>query len=95
MLVMPFSTDQFDGAAAVDRHLAGVALDPNGSTKPLIAGSIRGLLESPPAALLHIAADLQAQPGPEVAYAALTCRQRLRTRIGTSTTPLPAPSPAA
>jgi MGT family glycosyltransferase len=95
MLVMPFSTDQFDGAAAVERHLAGVALDPNGSTKPLIAGSIRGLLESPPAAPSHIAAGLQVQPGPEVAYAALTGSQRQGSTIVTSTTPVPAPSPAA
>lgn len=95
MLVMPFSTDQFDGAAAVERHLAGVALDPNGSSRPLIAGSIHRLLESPPAAPLQIAAGVQAQPGPEVAYAALTGSQLQGSTRVTSTTPVPAPSPAA
>jgi MGT family glycosyltransferase len=95
MLVMPFSTDQFDGAAAVERHLAGVALDANGSSPSIIAGSIRGLLGAPPAAPRHIAAGLQAQPGPEVAYAALTGSQRQGSTIVTSTTPVPAPSPAA
>ena len=71
LLVMPFSSDQFDGAAAIERHLAGVALDPNRASRPLIAGSIRGLLKSPPTTPGRIAERLQALPGPEAAYAAL------------------------
>ena len=72
LLVMPFSTDQFDGAAAIERHLAGVALDPNRASRPLIAGSVRGLLQSPPTTPRRIAERLQALPGPEIAYAALS-----------------------
>jgi zeaxanthin glucosyltransferase len=76
LLVMPFATDQFDGAAAVERHLAGIALDPNASSGPLIAGAVRPLLGSPPATPLRIAARLQHEPGPEVAYAAMARLER-------------------
>jgi UDP:flavonoid glycosyltransferase YjiC (YdhE family) len=72
LLVMPFSSDQFDGAAAIERHLAGVALDPNRASRPLIAGSVRGLLQSPPTTPGRIAERLQVLRGPEIAYAALT-----------------------
>jgi UDP:flavonoid glycosyltransferase YjiC (YdhE family) len=72
MVVLPFSTDQFDGAAAVERHLAGVGLDPNRVTRALIAGSVRGLLERPPEAPARISAGLQELPGPERAYRAMT-----------------------
>ena len=68
---MPFSTDQFDGAAAVERGLAGVALDPNHASRPLIAGTVRGLLRNPPAAPARIGERLRRDPGPEVAYAAM------------------------
>jgi zeaxanthin glucosyltransferase len=72
LLAMPFSSDQFDGAAAIERHLAGLALDPNRASRPLIAGSIRGLLQSPPTTPSCIAARLRALPGPEIAFAALS-----------------------
>ncbi len=72
LLVMPFSSDQFDGAAAIERHLAGVALDPNRASRPLIAGSIRGLLQSPPRTPGRISELLQARTGPEIAYATLS-----------------------
>jgi UDP:flavonoid glycosyltransferase YjiC (YdhE family) len=71
MMVMPFSTDLFDGAAAVERALAGVALDPNRAPRSLIAGSIRGLLRNPPDAPAAIGTRLRREPGPEVAYAAM------------------------
>jgi zeaxanthin glucosyltransferase len=77
MLVMPFSTDQFDGAAAIEQRLAGLALDPNGSSRPLIAGAVRGLLTTPPVAPGIISARLRARPGPDIAYEAMeqaTCR---------------------
>ncbi len=72
LLVLPFSTDQFDGAAAIEQHLAGLALDPNRSSRALIAGSVRGLLDRPPLVPRLIASRLRAAPGPEVAYAAMT-----------------------
>jgi MGT family glycosyltransferase len=72
MLVLPFSTDQFDGAAAVERRVAGLALDPNASPRPLIAGSVRGLLRNPPSLPALTAQRLRSRPGPEVAYEAMT-----------------------
>jgi zeaxanthin glucosyltransferase len=71
MLVLPFSTDQFDGAAAVERSLAGVALDPNSASRPLIAGAVRGLLRNPPPAAELIGDMVRTQPGPERAYDAM------------------------
>ena len=71
MLVLPFSTDQFDGAAAVEHHVAGLALDPNDSPRPLIAGSVRGLLRNPPTLPALTAQQLRTRPGPEVAYEAM------------------------
>ena len=77
MLVMPFSTDQFDGAAAVERSLSGVALDPNSASRPLIAGTARGLLRTPPDAPSIIGGHLRQDPGPEIAHAAMA---ELRSR---------------
>ncbi len=72
MLVLPFSTDQFDGAAAIERGLAGVALDPNASSRRLIAGAASGLLRRPPPAPARIGELLRAQPGPELAFDAMS-----------------------
>jgi zeaxanthin glucosyltransferase len=82
MLVLPFSTDQFDGAAAVERGLAGVALDPNRASRPLIAGTVRGLLRSTPPAPSLIGGLLRTQPGPELAYDAMKTLPRLQIRPG-------------
>jgi zeaxanthin glucosyltransferase len=82
MLVLPFSTDQFDGAAAVERGLAGVALDPNRASRPLIAGTVRGLLRRTPPAPSLIGGLLRSQPGPELAYDAMKTLPRLQTRAG-------------
>jgi hypothetical protein len=76
LLVLPFSTDQFDGAAAVERRVAGLALDPNASSRPLIAGSARGLLRNPPTLPALTRQRLRAHPGPEVAYAAMAGPQQ-------------------
>ena len=67
MLALPFSTDQFDGAAAVETHGLGVAADPNRTTDEDLRGSIRSLLERPPAVVRQLAAELRAAPGPLVA----------------------------
>jgi UDP:flavonoid glycosyltransferase YjiC (YdhE family) len=74
LLVLPFSTDQFDAAAAIEAHAAGLALDPNRAPRPLIAGSARGLLRHPLRMAKIIARELQADPGPEVAYRAMRRR---------------------
>lgn len=71
MLVLPFSTDQFAGAAAIERAGWGEALDPNAVTATDVAAAARRLLAGesrPPAAL---AASLREVPGSERAYAEL------------------------
>ena len=83
MLAMPFSTDQFDGAAAIERGLIGVALDPNTASRPLIAGAVRGLLRNSPQRLGVISSQLQRDPGPEVAFAAMSSLPRLESPIAT------------
>lgn len=45
MLVMPFSTDQFVGAADVERHGAGRVLRPNAATPDEIAAEVAALLD--------------------------------------------------
>ena len=95
MLVLPFSTDQFDGAAAVERGLAGIALDPNAAPRPLIAGAVRGLLRNPPPAPDLIGGLLRAQPGPELAFDAMSTLPRIATRTRARTQPEQTPTPAA
>lgn len=75
MVVLPFSTDQFDAAAAIEQRVAGIALDPNSAPRPLIAGSVRGLLRTPPPTPGRIASRLRARPGPDIAYAAMSGHQ--------------------
>lgn len=72
MLTIPFSTDQFDAAASIERNLTGLARDPNAASRPLIAGSVRGLLRQPPPTPRIIGERLRRQPGAELAYMAMT-----------------------
>lgn len=81
MLALPFSTDQFDGAAAIERNLAGIALDPNHASRALIAGGVRGLLRNPPPLPREIGKRLRANPGPEVAFAAMSTLPDLRALV--------------
>ena len=81
MLVLPFSTDQFDGAAAIERSLAGVALDPNRASRSLIAGTVQGLLRNPPPAAGRIGGMLRTQPGAELAYEAMAALPRLESPL--------------
>jgi zeaxanthin glucosyltransferase len=80
MLVLPFSTDQFDGAASVERNLVGLALDPNRAPRPLIAGAVRGLLRNPPPLPGELGKRLRANPGPELAFAAMSSVPDLHSR---------------
>ncbi|BDZ54472.1 nucleotide disphospho-sugar-binding domain-containing protein [Agromyces marinus] len=75
LVVLPLSTDQFAGAASVERSGFGVALDPNTATAREIADALRRMLDLPPEArtrLEALAAGQAARPGPEVAFDALT-----------------------
>jgi len=70
-VVLPFSTDQFAGAAAIERSGWGVALAPNTATVDELATAIAAVLGGPRGPL---AASLQAEPGRDRAYRAVTAR---------------------
>ena len=74
LVVLPFSTDQFAGAAAVERHGFGVALDPNATSVVELAaalGSMMALDADPRSRLRDASARQRAKPGPERAFEAL------------------------
>lgn len=73
ILVLPFSTDQFAGAAAIERVGVGRAADPNAASVAELAGALRevdALADSAP--LRTIAGEQAARPGPQIAYELLT-----------------------
>jgi MGT family glycosyltransferase len=78
VVVLPFSTDQFAGAAALERTGVGVALAPNTATVDELAEALRHVLDLPtrdPRAasrLAALAASLRGMPGRARAHAALT-----------------------
>lgn len=77
VIVLPFSTDQFTGAAAIERHGVGEAFDPNTVTAGELAQSVTRILStesgsSPRALASLLAHDLARQPGAERAYRAMT-----------------------
>jgi zeaxanthin glucosyltransferase len=77
LLVLPLSTDQFAGAAAVEEHGLGEALDPNAATPAELREAARRLLGLPSDAAAHLARlseELTATPGAERARAALLAR---------------------
>jgi len=71
MLMLPFSTDQFDGAAAIEVAGSGIAADPNRATDIELANAIRCLISTPHPALNRVAVELAAQPGARIARAAV------------------------
>lgn len=65
MVAMPFSTDQFAGAAALEIAGLAVALDPNAATAADVAAAVKSALTSPyPEAAARMAKALHADPGP-------------------------------
>jgi UDP:flavonoid glycosyltransferase YjiC (YdhE family) len=73
MLVLPFSTDQFAGAAAIERHGVGTALDPNAASAPDVIDAVRDLLTGrAPEVAAELGAQLRATPGATLARGALT-----------------------
>jgi UDP:flavonoid glycosyltransferase YjiC (YdhE family) len=74
MLLLPFSTDQFAGAAAVEDAGFGIALDPNTVTAADLSDSARRLLAlggAGRAALDRLGASLTGYPGARRAFDAL------------------------
>jgi UDP:flavonoid glycosyltransferase YjiC (YdhE family) len=73
MLVLPFSTDQFAGAAAVENAGVGLALDPNAASVTDLEAAVLRLLDSDNArAAADLGVMLRATPGRELARAAFT-----------------------
>lgn len=72
LVVLPFSTDQFAGAAAIERAGLGRALDPNRADAADLAAAIDAVLRAESSALADIARAQRERPGPAIAYAALT-----------------------
>jgi len=74
LLVLPFSTDQFAGAASIERSGFGLALDPNAASVGELAAGIAGAVDRTGhvrARLRDLAARQAAKPGPERAYEAM------------------------
>jgi zeaxanthin glucosyltransferase len=71
LLVLPFSTDQFAGAAALERVGFAVALDPNAATLEDLAYGLGRALSLPRAELTALGASLRETQGRERAYRAL------------------------
>jgi UDP:flavonoid glycosyltransferase YjiC (YdhE family) len=96
LLVLPFSTDQFAGAAALERAGLGLALDPNAATADELAEALARLLSPayPGRAQLNaIAAGLESLPGPERAYAAVAASSTA-SAVAASAAASPTASPA-
>ena len=72
MLVLPFSTDQFAGAAAAVDAGVGLALDPNAASPAELRAAVQELLHGSCAgAAAALGVSLRARPGREVAFAAV------------------------
>ena len=74
LLLLPMSTDQFSGAAALEDAGLGAALDPNAATPEQIRSAAVRLLDLPSDAagrLARLAGELTAEPGPGRARATL------------------------
>ncbi|QKJ18560.1 nucleotide disphospho-sugar-binding domain-containing protein [Microbacterium hominis] len=85
LLVLPFSTDQFAGAAAIERTGAGISLAPNTATVEELHEAVMTLadhFEAGRRLLAAEAAQQRSRPGPSLAYATL------------SSTPTPSAGPA-
>lgn len=72
LVVLPFSTDQFAGAAAIERAGFGVALAPNTATSAELASAIDRVLAPRHPSLVRLAEQLRSDPGAERAYRAVT-----------------------
>jgi MGT family glycosyltransferase len=72
MVVLPFSTDQFDGAAAIESAGLGFAADPNRADPATLRALVGRLIADPPTAVARLAEELGSRPGPATARAAVT-----------------------
>ncbi len=72
MVVLPFSTDQFAGAAAIERNRIGTALDPNTASVADVVDAVRDVLFGhAPEVAAKLGVQLRATPGAVLARRAL------------------------
>ena len=71
MLALPFSTDQFDGAAAIEAVGLGFAADPNRVTPLEVAEAVRCMIGTSHPLLDRLAVELALRPGAGIARAAV------------------------
>lgn len=77
MVVLPFSTDQFAGAAAVERSGLGVALAPNALSAEALAAAVGGVLRSGAVERARTGAEaIAGAGGPTAAVTAIAERGR-------------------
>ena len=74
LLVLPFSTDQFAGAAALERTGFGVVLAPNEATADELSTGIRRVLSLPRGPFEALSAGLRQRPGSVRAFDAVSSR---------------------
>ena len=72
LLVLPFSTDQFAGAAALERAGFGVALAPNEAGIDELADALDAVLALPRGPLDELSRELRQRPGSARAFDALS-----------------------
>lgn len=72
MFVLPFSTDQFDGAAAIEKAGLGTAADPNRLAPEIASRAVANLIAHPRRQLEELSSSLRALPGGRVGHAAVT-----------------------
>ncbi|MDH6180207.1 zeaxanthin glucosyltransferase [Microbacteriaceae bacterium SG_E_30_P1] len=72
LVALPFSTDQFAGAAALEQNGYGVALAPNTATVAELAGALDRVLGMPRDALNALSRSLRYAPGASRAREAVT-----------------------
>ncbi|BDZ46917.1 nucleotide disphospho-sugar-binding domain-containing protein [Naasia aerilata] len=87
LLVLPFSTDQFAGAAAVERAGVGEALDPNSASVPDVTAALARVLDPATRARVQaLASRLRQAPG--------AARAREALRASATRRAIPSASPA-
>lgn len=77
LLVLPFSTDQFAGAEAIERAGFGIALAPNTATVPQLGAALQAVLDLPREKLDALSASLGQTPGRTRAFDALVSNTNL------------------
>ena len=79
MLVLPFSTDQFAGAAAIENSGVGSALDPNAASVDELHIAAAQLLEGEsPGVAADLGSMLRDKPGRQLAFEAMMGRHVAR-----------------